>query len=128
MKASTVTTTTLAVRPVLFSPEEELALVGYLAGYSGLTREAYALDLRQYVAWCTERHLALFGARRSDIETFGRHLESLGRGTRDDRTPAMHHHRVLPLRRRRRTHRHLAGGARSSAETRLRVQRHRLGP
>jgi hypothetical protein len=22
------------------------------------------LDLRQYVAWCTERHLALFGARR----------------------------------------------------------------
>ena len=79
MKASTVTTTTLAVRPVLFSPEEELALVGFLAGYSGLTREAYALDLRQYVAWCTERHLALFGARRADIESFGRHLESLGR-------------------------------------------------
>ncbi|MGH3524510.1 MAG: tyrosine-type recombinase/integrase, partial [Mycobacterium sp.] len=79
MEASTVTTTTLALRPVLFSPEEELALVGFLAGYSGLTREAYSLDLRQYVAWCTERDLALFGARRSDIETFGRHLEQLGR-------------------------------------------------
>jgi site-specific recombinase XerD len=37
------------------------------------------LDLRQYVAWCTERHLALFGARRADIESFGRHLEALGR-------------------------------------------------
>ena len=37
------------------APEEELALVGFLAGYSGLTREAYALDLRQYVAWCTEQ-------------------------------------------------------------------------
>jgi integrase/recombinase XerD len=79
MEASTATTTTLAVRPVLFSPEEEHALVGFLAGYSGLTREAYALDLRQYLTWCTEHDLPLFGARRSDIETFGRHLEALGR-------------------------------------------------
>jgi integrase/recombinase XerD len=62
-----------------FTPEEELALVGFLAGYSGLTRDAYALDLRQYVAWCTERDIVLFGARGADIESFGRHLESLGR-------------------------------------------------
>ena len=54
-------------------------MVGFLAGYSGLTREAYALDLRQYVTWCTEHGLRLFGARRSDIEPFGRHLEALGR-------------------------------------------------
>jgi integrase/recombinase XerD len=79
MEASPVTTTTLALRPVLFSPQEELALVGFLAGYSGLTRDAYALDLRQYVAWCTERDIALFGARRADIESFGRYLEALGR-------------------------------------------------
>jgi hypothetical protein len=76
MEAST--TTAIAVRP-LFSSEEQHALLGFLAGYSGLTREAYALDLRQYVAWCAERQLALFGARRSDIESFGRHLEALGR-------------------------------------------------
>jgi integrase/recombinase XerD len=50
-----------------------------LAGYGGLTREAYALDLRQYVAWCTEHELTVFGARRGDIETFGRCLEALGR-------------------------------------------------
>jgi hypothetical protein len=37
----------------LFTPAEELALSGFRAGYSGLTREAYTLDLRQYVAWCT---------------------------------------------------------------------------
>ena len=79
MEASTFATTEVAVQPALFSPEEEVALVGFLAGYGGLTRDAYALDLRQYVAWCTERGLALFGARRSDIETFGRHLEGLGR-------------------------------------------------
>jgi hypothetical protein len=78
MEASTVTTT-IALRSRLFSPEEEHALVGFLAGYSGLTWEAYALDLRQYLAWCTEHRLALFGARRADIEMFGRHLEEVGR-------------------------------------------------
>ena len=63
----------------LFSPVEEQALSGFLAGYSGLTREAYTLDLRQYVAWCTERSITLFCPRRSDIEGFARHLEALGR-------------------------------------------------
>ena len=38
----------------LFTPPEELALAGFLAGYSGFTLEAYRLDLRQFVAWCTE--------------------------------------------------------------------------
>jgi integrase/recombinase XerD len=28
---------------------------------------------------CTEHHLSVFGARRADIETFGRHLEAIGR-------------------------------------------------
>lgn len=62
------TTTVLATRDELFSPDEQLALAGFLAGYSGLTREAYTLDLRQYVAWCTEHRVAVFGARRADIE------------------------------------------------------------
>jgi integrase/recombinase XerD len=74
-----MTTTTLARREELFTSSEETALVGFLAGYSGLTREAYALDLRQYVQWSTDRSIALFCARRSDIELFGRHLEQLGR-------------------------------------------------
>ncbi|MDP9333429.1 MAG: tyrosine-type recombinase/integrase [Actinomycetota bacterium] len=72
-------TTALVVRDAVFTTEEETALVGFLAGYSGLTRDAYALDLRQYVGWCTERAVALFGARRADIESFGRQLEALGR-------------------------------------------------
>ena len=73
------TSTALAPRDELFSANEQLALAGFLAGYSGLTRDAYTLDLRQYVAWCTEHRLAVFGARRADIESFARHLESLGR-------------------------------------------------
>jgi hypothetical protein len=52
------------VTPV-FSTAERLALAGFLAGHSGLTRQAYELDLRPYVStWCQTRHLALFGARR----------------------------------------------------------------
>ena len=31
------------------------------------------------VAWCTEHRGSVFGARRADIESFGRHLETLGR-------------------------------------------------
>ena len=63
----------------LFTPPEELALAGFLSGYSGLTLEAYRLDLRQFAAWCTERDVSLFCVRRADIEQFGRHLEALGR-------------------------------------------------
>jgi integrase/recombinase XerD len=73
------TGTALATRDELFSPGEQLALAGFLAGYSGLTRDAYTLDVRQYVAWCTEHRVPVFGARRADIECFARHLESLGR-------------------------------------------------
>jgi len=72
-------TTTVAVRDEMFTTEEEQALVGFLARYGGLTREAYELDLRQWVQWCAERQVALFGARRADIEGFGRHLEACGR-------------------------------------------------
>src|ERR1700749_4594043 len=58
-----------------------MALAGFLGGYRGLTRDAYALDLRQFVAFCHQRHLGLLEVRRSDIETFGRNLEARGRAT-----------------------------------------------
>ncbi|HEY1004127.1 MAG TPA: tyrosine-type recombinase/integrase [Streptosporangiaceae bacterium] len=51
----------------------------YLAGYRGLTREAYALDLRQFTTWCRARSLALFAVRRADIEGLARDLEARGR-------------------------------------------------
>jgi integrase/recombinase XerD len=66
------------VAPV-FTNTERLALAGSLAGHSGLTREAYELDLRQYASWCHQRHLRLFQARRVDIECFARDLETRGR-------------------------------------------------
>jgi hypothetical protein len=58
---------------------ERFALAGFLAGYRGLTREAYALDLRQFTSWCRACSLALFAVRRADIEGFARELEARGR-------------------------------------------------
>jgi integrase/recombinase XerD len=63
----------------LFSDGERAALAGFLAGYSGLTRDAYTLDLRQYTSWCAQHGLHLFTARRADIESFGRDMEAAGR-------------------------------------------------
>ena len=77
----TTTTQSAALVPAgpVFSDQERLALGGYLAGYSGLTREAYALDLRQFATWCAMHSVCLFQVRRADIEHFGRDLEARGR-------------------------------------------------
>jgi integrase/recombinase XerD len=68
----TTTTPSAALIPVapVFTNTERLALAGFLAGYSGLTRQAYELDLRQYASWCHQHHLRLFQTRHADIECF----------------------------------------------------------
>ena len=71
--------TALATIQPAFTDAERVALAGFLAGYRGLTREAYALDLRQFASWCRARSLALFAVRRADIEGFARDLETKGR-------------------------------------------------
>jgi hypothetical protein len=52
-------TSLVTIQPV-FNDSERLPLAGFLAGYRGLTREAYTLDLRQFTAWCRARSLSLF--------------------------------------------------------------------
>ena len=71
--------TVLATIQPVFTDAERVALAGFLAGYRGLTREAYALDLRQFTNWCRVRSLALFAVRRADIESFASELEVTGR-------------------------------------------------
>jgi integrase/recombinase XerD len=76
----TITTTTLErLTDDVFSDLELRTLAGFLGGYSGLTRDAYALDLRQFAQWCHDRHIALFAVARADIEAFARNLEDRGR-------------------------------------------------
>ncbi|HEV2071197.1 MAG TPA: site-specific integrase [Acidimicrobiales bacterium] len=68
---------------VLYDPTETSAEVkaaaGFLAGYSGRTREAYTLDLRQFYGWCDKHHLRLFEVTRTHIELYARELEEFGR-------------------------------------------------
>ena len=47
-----------------------------MAGYRGLAREAYALNLRQFASWCRTHSIALLAVRRADIEGFARDLEA----------------------------------------------------
>jgi hypothetical protein len=71
MTATTSSVSTdIAVAEPVFTRQEQLVLAGFLAGYTGLTRDAYALDLRQYANWCQQNHLRLFQVRRADIECF----------------------------------------------------------
>ena len=103
--------TALATIQPVFTDPERLAHAGFLAGYRGLTREAYSLDLRQFTTWCRARSPALSAVRRADIESFARDLEARGRA-RDRHPAAVHHRRVLPLRGRRRAPRALTRRAR----------------
>jgi integrase/recombinase XerD len=78
MTTAAPSTALAAIQPV-FTDAERVALAGFLAGYRGLTCEAYALDLRQFTGWCRSRSLTLFAVRRADIESFARELEVMGR-------------------------------------------------
>ncbi|MGQ0434565.1 MAG: tyrosine-type recombinase/integrase [Microthrixaceae bacterium] len=68
---------------VLYDPQdtspEVRTLAGFLAGYSGRTREAYTLDLRLFYRWCDEHRLGLFALTRIHIELYARELEDHGR-------------------------------------------------
>jgi site-specific recombinase XerD len=58
--------------------EVQVALAGFLAGYSGNTRLAYQQDLRQFASWCHNQDLGLLAVRRIHIELFARWLEHKG--------------------------------------------------
>jgi hypothetical protein len=78
MTTAAPSTALVTIQPA-FAGAERFALAGFLAGYRGLTREACALDLRQFTIWCRTRSLVLFAVRRADIESFARELETRGR-------------------------------------------------
>jgi hypothetical protein len=60
--ATTISSAALVPVAPEFTNAERLALAGFLAGYSGLTRQAYELDLRQF-GWSAAGERA--AARRS---------------------------------------------------------------
>ena len=104
------------------------ALAGFLAGYRGLTREAYALDLRQFTTWCRARSLKPFAVRHVSIESFARDLQAKGARPCHRHPAAVHHRRVLQIRGRGGTPGPFPGRARPPPAGGLRVPRRRPGP
>jgi len=76
---TTASSTALVPFDAAFVDPRRVALAGFFASYTSLTRDAYELDLRQFVRWCDEYGLDLFEVRRFDIESFARDLEGRGR-------------------------------------------------
>src|SRR5689334_13315684 len=114
-----VPSTALATIQPAFTDAERLAL----AGYHGLTREAYAFDLRQFTAWrravcCPPRGHRGLRPRPGDQET----------GSRHGHPATMHYRRVLQVRGRGRAPGPLASRACPAAAGGLRVPRDRAGP
>jgi hypothetical protein len=90
--------TALATIQPAFTDPERLALAGYLAGYRGLTREAYALDLRQFTTWVPR---PLPGAVRRPPRRHRRlrpRPGDQGTGPRHGHPSAVHDRRVLQVR------------------------------
>ena len=107
--------TALATIQPTFTDAERIALAGFLAGYRGLTREAYALNLRQFASWCHARSRALFAVRRADIESFARELDAMGRARATVTRRLSTITRILQVRRRRRAPGPLTGRPRPPA-------------
>jgi hypothetical protein len=125
--ATTISSAALVPVTQVLSNTERLALAGFLAGYSGLTRQAYELDLRQYTAWCQPHQLRLFQARRAEIECFARDLEASGRARATITRRLCTRRRVLPVRGRGRPARSFSGCACAPSAAGLRITRHRPG-
>ena len=107
---------------------ERLALVGFLAGYSGPTRESYRTDLRTVLRLA---HRPASAASRRSAHPH-RAVRPLARRTRpspsDGRAAAVDLGRVLPLLRTRTDPRTLPGGSCAATEAGLRVPDPRIGP
>jgi len=79
-----MTTTQPTIVPALVAPDFDSfavrqAIAGFLAGYGDTTRDAYSLDLRQWLRWCTRHELRVLEVRRAHIELFARSLEQDGK-------------------------------------------------
>jgi site-specific recombinase XerD len=75
---NTGSTSSLVLRDDLSRFDVQIALGGFLTGYSNNTYLAYQQDLRQFVSWCSNQDLELFSVKRTHIELFARWLEHRG--------------------------------------------------
>ena len=65
--------------PVPHAERLRLAVAAYLARFKGTSREHTNSDLRCYLAWCAERGLDPFLARRPHLELYIRWMQEIRR-------------------------------------------------
>src|SRR5580693_5116534 len=65
--------------PEPFTDRLRLAVAAYLARFKGTSREHTSSDLRCYLAWCAERGLDPFLARRPHLELYIRWMQEVRR-------------------------------------------------
>jgi len=111
MTAAAPSTALVMIQPI-FTDAERLALAGFLAGYRGLTREAYALELRQFTGWCQARSLGLFRRPPRRHRRLRARPGSMRASARHRYAAAVHRRWVLQVRGRRGAPRALTCGAR----------------
>ena len=68
-------TTVMIPEPMPAFEAVHLAAAGFLARYSGRTREAYTLDLKTFFAWCAARGTEVFEMTRPHLEIYVRWME-----------------------------------------------------
>jgi hypothetical protein len=89
------TSTAVAVAEPVFTGPEQLALAGFLVGYTGLTRQAYALDLRQYASWCQQQTRPAVPGPPRRHRMLRPRPGSPRPGPGNHHPPLVHHRRVL---------------------------------
>ena len=97
-----MTTTQPTLMPAVVAPDFDSfavrqAIAGFLTGYGDATRDAYTLDLRQWLGWCTSHDLRVFEVKRAHIELFARSLEQDGTGPGNGGAAAVDDCRVLSV-------------------------------
>jgi integrase/recombinase XerD len=93
-------TTLIGLPKARITTPAELAAAGYLARYSGGTRETYRVSLKILWDWCAGLGVdVLEGMRRPVLELFARYLEEERHNSAHHRRPPpVHHPGVLQLR------------------------------
>ncbi|HZY31168.1 MAG TPA: hypothetical protein VFF86_05940, partial [Candidatus Methylomirabilis sp.] len=97
-----MTITETSFVPALVSPDFDSfavrqAVAGFLAGYGDTTRQAYSLDLRQWLRWCDNHDLRVFDVRRAHIELFCPQSRTRRQSKSNRRQAAIDGGRVLPI-------------------------------
>ena len=57
--------------------DTHIAVAGFLAGYSGSTRQGHATELRLWRQWCHEHGLAVLDVRRPHLEMYAAELDEV---------------------------------------------------